>query len=383
MPNSIRLFIVFVAVLALARGTKADDESWVGKNVMCKKVDLELRIKEDNQWKVADKIHDFIITVEKEDGPWIRVCTSRGSGWIAKKDAILLENAIGYWTDRIKAIDKDADSYCMRGIAYMKKGDLDNAINDFGDAIRLDSKDPAFWCNRGAAHYHNQNYADAIADYDEAIRLAPKYTNLFVVRGLAYMAQRAYSKAVADFDEAIRLDPKNTYAYVDRACAFNDIHEYSKAIADCDEAIRLDPKDTYAYINRANAYLRKHDYTRAAADCDEAIRLDPKSAPAYHRRSWIMATCPDAELRDGKRAVEFGKRACELSDWKDPQTLNALAAAYAEAGDFNEAIRWVKKALEFPAFEKAYGDTAREELELFENRKPYRYEIAQYETAPQ
>ena len=128
-----------------------------------------------------------------------------------------------------------------------------------------------------------------------------------------------------------------------------------------------------AYDDRGNAWYAKEEYDKAIADYDQAIALDPKFAMAYNRRAWLWATCPDEKYRDGKKAVESATRACELTDWKDADSLNTLAATCAEAGDFDTAVKWEEKALGLLAKD---DEPSRKDydarLTLYQAKKPYR-----------
>jgi tetratricopeptide (TPR) repeat protein len=260
----------------------------------------------------------------------------------------------------------------MRGTAWQENGELDLALRDYSKAIQLDSKNAAYWSNRGIVYRIKQEFTKAIADFDEAIRLSPKNYVVYTNRGNVYGSKQDYTKAIADFDEAIRLNPTYARAYSNRGNAHVGKQDYDKAIPDFDEAIRLAPNEAGYWHNRGVAYQGKQDNTKALTDFDQAIQLDPKLGSAFIAKAWILATCPDAKYRNGEQAVVCAKRACELSDWKMPFWLAVLAATYAEVGDFDQAIKWQKKALEFPAFERKFGRSGRDQLKLYEQHKPYR-----------
>lgn len=144
--------------------------------------------------------------------------------------------------------------------------------------------------------------------------------------------------------------------------------DYDKAIRDYSEAIRLNPKDTYYYDSRANCWSAMKEYDKAISDYEEAIRLNPNSFITYNSYARLLATCPDERVRDGRRAIRMATKVCELSDWGMDWFLDTLAAAYAEAGQFDAAVFYQRKALE-KAINK---DEYRQRLELYKQRKPYR-----------
>ena len=104
----------------------------------------------------------------------------------------------------------------------------------------------------------------------------------------------------------------------------------------------------------------------------EIVKRDPDDAFTLNGLAWVLATCPDASLRDGKMAVETATRACELSKWTEASFLDTLAAAYAETGDYTTAVRWQREAIA----KLSAGDPTQAEfsdrLQLYGSNKPCR-----------
>ena len=228
---------------------------------------------------------------------------------------------------------------------------------------------------RGNARIGKGDYDRAIADFDQALRLGPKDASTSAGRGAARYGKKDLDGAIADYDEAIRLDPKYADAYNGRGAVREALRDRDGAIADYDEAIRLDPSDPRTFANRGATRHARKEYDLALADYAASLRLDPDHPAALNNLAWLRATCPDPRYRDGRLAVESAARASDLARRKEPTRLGALAAAFAESGDFAKAVEWQGLANGlYPDPEDRRKGEAR--LKLYADKKPYRDEQA-------
>ena len=185
-----------------------------------------------------------------------------------------------------------------------------------------------------------------IESKDAKVKVEHAYFN----RGVEWSGQSKYDNAIADYTAAIKIDPKYREAYNNRGNAYRRKGDHALAIADYTEAIKLNPKRGLYYRNRGTVLQDRREYVRALADFDEAIKLDANDASANDSAAWILATAPDSKLRNGKRAVELATKACELTKWKNASYVDTLAAAHAEDGNYQEAVRRQEEALAVPEF---------------------------------
>ncbi len=160
-------------------------------------------------------------------------------------------------------------------------------------------------------------------------------------------------------------------AFYNRGSVWHQKKELERAIADYSEAIRIDPKLAPAYYSRGIAWRQKKDFEHAIVNYGEAVQVAPNHAESYNARAWLWATCPDERFRDGKKAVESATKACELNGWKETLNIDCLAAAYAEAGDFDQAVKWQQEAIKRETTDSPLVKEYQEHLALYRDKKPY------------
>jgi len=295
---------------------------------------------------------------------------------------------LGFWAGGVNGFDPpmpgeptDAAGFYDRGSQWYAKGDYDKAIKDFSEAIRLAPKSrlyPRALMNRARAWRAKNEFDKAIQDYDELIRLNPKVKELYSGRADLWLKKKQHDKAIDDFTAALRLDPKDVWMLEARGRVWMEKKEYDRAIQDFTAFIHIGSKDdseftqAFGFVLRADVWSAKGDYDKAIQDYDEAIRIAPTLGVALGEKAWLLSTCPVEKYRDGKKARELATKVCEKGQWKYGYPLEDLAAACAECGQFDEAVKWQKKALEDTRFAERSGEKARQGLKLYEEKKPYR-----------
>jgi tetratricopeptide (TPR) repeat protein len=253
------------------------------------------------------------------------------------------DEAIRLYTQAIASGDLSQENlsiaYNNRGNTWQKKGDSDRAMEDYDKAIKIDRNDAYAYNNRGLLWEKKGDSYRAITDYDKAIELDPRYAHAYNNRGLSWYAKGDYNSAIADYTKAIELDLMYTYAYV----------------------------------NRGKAWYAKRDYDHAFADYSKAIKIDPNDADAYDSFAWFLAVCRKSKYRDGVKAVSLAKQAVELEDTAGH--TDTLAAAYAESGEFQDAIKTEEEAI--AKLKKEEGNTKdiaefEKHLASYKSGKPWR-----------
>jgi tetratricopeptide (TPR) repeat protein len=363
--------VALVVTVSLASSAAADPP-WTGKTVLLKRDGVTYGgTATGGKVVTLGPLRSVEQTVLSDQGQWLLVRQDGVEGWLYKEDAVLLHEAAGYFDEQLRQRPGEATLYFRRGIARERNGDPAGALLDYNEAVRRDPAVPAVWSNRAAAWLAAREYDKAVQDYTEAIRLNPRDATAHFNRGTVWAELKEYDKAVGDFDAALGLNPRYPAALQNRAVCRHSRKEYDTALRDLDEALRLDPRYALACRTRGFVWRAKGEYARAVEDFDAALRLDPGDAAAANAKAWLLATCPDAKFRNGRRAVDLARQASDSTGGKNAEYLDTLAAAHAEAGEFAEAVRLQRRVLDDAGDMKDHGE-ARKRLTLYEAGTPYR-----------
>ena len=173
-----------------------------------------------------------------------------------------------------------------------------------------------------------------------------------------------------------RLPPINSH-YMPEITALIENEDYGKVIPQLELASSIDPADTEKNKQlltkvrsvAAQSLIKAGRFKDAIIQYDRAYRASPDSIDVQNNLAWILATCPDKDLRDAPRAVTLAEQAARSTNYADASTLDTLAAAYAESGAFEKAVMTERKAIELtPATSRS--DLQRR-LDLYLSGQPY------------
>ena len=183
--------------------------------------------------------------------------------------------------------------------------------------------------------------------------------------------------AIQSYSTAFRVDPRMYVALYERGTLYVHQHKWEQAMADFNTALKISPSFFLAAIKRAEVNQTLGHYDKALAELTHIINLRPRyhtDALARSDRAWLYAACPDPAFRNGQQAVTDATAACKIDFWDSWDYIDTLAAAYAEAGDFANAIRFQEKAIRKAGGEDTKSSQAR--LALYQQQRPYRFASA-------
>jgi tetratricopeptide (TPR) repeat protein len=213
----------------------------------------------------------------------------------------------------------------------------------------------------------------AIAYCQKALELKPDFVDAHNNLGNALLRKGRVDEAIIQFQKALEIMPDNVDAYNDLGNALLKKGLVDEAIIQFKKALAVEPNNKIVRDNLENALLQKGSVDEVVIRYREALQATPDNAGVLNNLAWLLATCPDGRIRNGVQAVTYAQRACQLTQYSVAPLAGTLAAAYAEAGRYDEAIAMEEKACDLAA--KA-GDEdllrkSKELLALYKTHQPF------------
>jgi len=285
----------------------------------------------------------------------------------------MFEQAMSHYSEALRLKPEDAEAHSNLANVLVRKGKFKEAIDHYLQALQIKPDNFEAHYNLGIMLAHQGKFAEAIDHYSQALRLKPADAETHYNLGNALAGQGKFTEAIDHYWEALRLKANYAQAHHKLAVALAENGRVQEAIGHYYEALRIEPNSSLTHLQLASALARQGQTKQAIKHYQEALRLDPESTIVLNNLAWILATNGSSNFRDGARAVQLAEKACALSDYKNAVFLDTLAAAYAEAGMFNEALHTAQKAVELAlAMERIeLAKDIEKRMQLYKAGKPF------------
>jgi protein O-mannosyl-transferase len=253
------------------------------------------------------------------------------------------------WTHALAVTSDNDVAHNNLGYLCVDREELDKAISHFESAaqIRSGKTDPHY--SVGSA-FVQMNLADALARKEQS------------------------DQALVHYEQAIQLQPNYADAYYNRGNVLLTMGRIEEATQDLERALQIQPEHADAHTCLGNALLRQGLINDAIAHYETAAALAPNDAHSRNNIAWLLATSSDASIRNGTRAINFAQQAVALSGGRNAQFRRTLAAAYAESGQFSQAVSIAQQAIAIANLQgnSRLASTLKQDISLYREQLPLR-----------
>ncbi len=283
------------------------------------------------------------------------------------------EAAIPYFEKALESDPNSLELHVNIGLILSGRGRYDEAIPHLEKALSGGFESAEANRALGRALAGKGRIDEALPHFEKALAAMPDSIELHYYIGRILSARGRGQDAIPHLELVLKANPDAADVQMSLAIAQLSTGHGEEAIGHLQRAVELKPEDPSAHYNLGSALFDTRGAVREAlAQWGEALRLVPEFVPALNRSARVLATGPDAALRDGARAVALAEQAVKLTSQRDPVILDTLAAAYAEAGRFDDAVRTARAALELARSDSGLSGSISARLAHYQAHTPVR-----------
>ncbi len=261
--------------------------------------------------------------------------------------------------------------YFGEGIERMQEGKFAEAAAILEKAVELDPEFSRALVNLGFCLSRLDRPGEARTCYERALAVNPDDALAHTGLGSLAEAEGHLDEAILHFKKALETDPRLYVSRRNLGLAFARQGRLDQALVHLRHALRTEPRDLEVHKTLVVLLLEHERTDQALPHLEALVAVDSDDVQARTLWAWILATNPRDELRDGEKAVLHAREACKQTQYRRPEPLDALAAAYAETGRFQEAVQTAERALPL-ARGGPLAAGLEKRIDLYKQGKPYR-----------
>jgi len=288
---------------------------------------------------------------------------------------------VGYWSNSTTlfehAINVTVDNsvaHVNLGEALAEHGDTEAAVRHFYKALRIKPDLVAPLLNLGVTLREKGKIDEAVNHFLKILRFKSDCVEAYYELGDTLKKKGDFAGAVKYYLEAIQIKPDQAKLYNNLGAMLAYQNKRKEAIGYFYKALQIDSNYAGAYYNLGKIFTNQGRIKEAILNYRQALIIHPDMTETLYNLSWILACCEHGKYRNGEEAVRLAEQLCRLTQYNQPLAIDALAAAYAETGRFNDAVLTAKKALKL-ALDNGPEELAvglKKRLELYQKGLPYR-----------
>jgi len=328
-----------------------------------------------------DKARDDLLVATEEDADDAGLFEALGMACMMGDRLDEAEKAF----NRALEIDPEAAGVLLQRARLLAvRGEKQRSLADIDKALDIAPDDTSARVLRARVHQQAGDTEKALADLEAVLRDEPDLPGALELRGLIAAEQGDYDTAIRDFRRLVAKNPDDAVLVTQLGTLYLAAKQPREAIRRFTRALEIDAENFPSRRGRSDAEITIGDHKAARADLEKALELRPDDTGVLNNLAWLLATSPDNDLRDGKRAIELAAKACEKTEWKEAHIVSTLAAGHAETGDFAAAMKFSRQAVELEEDAAEVKEQLRQELASYEAGKPWRerQEVPEAEARP-
>ena len=284
------------------------------------------------------------------------------------------DEAIAHYRKAMKINPNDAKPYNNLGVILYGRGQCNEAKAHLRKALEINPRYAQAHFNLGIALAGCGQMDEAIDHYQTALEIEPNHVEAHHSLGLALFSLGQFDKAIVHYRKALRIKPNNVHVLNNLGSALAMRGQIDDAIVHFRRAVEIAPDFALAHSSLDRALAIRERLLKTLAERRELLQSRPDDVALLNATAWLLATNPNESIRRGSEAVELAQRAVRLSGGRQPAILGTLAAAYAEKGQFTNAVQTAQEALALASADNnvSLADALRAQLELYRAGSPYR-----------